>query len=76
MLCNVDAALKELGISEEYRALLRKAGIPVLCRIGKIDIGLTDELAKFFKELPELGQRPSAARKARHLRRKSKGKTK
>lgn len=74
VLCNVDATLAELGISEEYRKLLKDAGLPVLCQVGRATIGLTGDLAKFLSDLPALPEPPSVARKVRYFKRKQKAK--
>lgn len=73
-LCNVDWMLSDLGISEENRKLLKEAGLPILRTIGRVDIGIERLVVEFFKFMPELGERPSVARKKRHIARKAKEK--
>jgi hypothetical protein len=70
LLCRSRDVRAEIGVSAETWALWRAAGL-VTVKIGsEAELILTDELHKFARSKPQLGERPSVARKRRMATRK------
>ena len=69
LVCRVEVFKAELGIKDETWTMYVNAGLPVI-PVGRGAIVVVSKAVAFIEAKPKLGNRPSAVRKQRHLKRK------